>query len=244
MVIFIQYFDLRRSNAVYIFRSIINGAKTYEQISKDTETAEITVKKITYKLIDAKLLLSYKNKNATGAGRPKVYLAPNPSINCTLITKEGSFYIYNTVNALGERTKLFTFPTNYHLLNERNSLAYSLHFFKQTDIYNHCQQIFYLCEEKIEPIEEIKAISLFELILKSLSKEEKVFYVEYNNEKALINHSKIKLLNTNITKEQIEEIVDIDDEFIFNEYKLEDLINEAIRIITLNIIEEKVAQLF
>lgn len=242
MVIFIQHFDLRRSNAVYIFRSVIDKAKTYEEISKETETAEITVKKITYKLIDAKILLSFKNKNITSTGRPKTYLAPNPNNNCTLIAKEGSLYVYYSVNTLGERTRLFTFPTNYHLLSEHNSLAFSVHFFKQTDVYNYCQKIFYLSEENIESIDEIKTISLFELILESLRDKEKVFYVEYNDKKALINHSKIKL--THLNKEQIKEIIDLDDEFILNELDKEELINEALRIITLNILEEKVAQLF
>ena len=243
-MIFIQHLDLRRSNAIYIFRSVINGAKTYQEISKCTETAEITVKKIVYKLIDAKLLLSFKNTHAICNGRPKAYLAPNPDNNCTLITKEGSSYVYYTTNAFGQRTKLFTFPTNYHLLNERNSLSYSLHFFKQTDIYNSCQRIFYLSEEELEPVEEIEVVSLFDLILKSLDKEEKVFYLEYKEKKAIINHSKVKLLNQNTSIDMVKSIIDLDDEFIFSDHDKDNLINEALRIITLNILEEKVAQLF
>lgn len=244
MVILIQHLDLKRSNAIYIFRSIVNGAKTYEEISKDTEIAEITIKKIAYELINAKILLSIKHKNPTEVGRPKVYLTPNPDIHCTVITKEGSFFTYNMINTLGEKSKLFTFPINYHMLNEHNSLAYSLHFFTQTDFYNYCQKIFYLSEESNEPVEDILNISLFELILESLVNEEKTFYVEYKNKKALINHKKVKFLNTDTCIEEIKNVIDLDDEFILNDYDQENLLNEALRIITLNTLEEKVARLF
>ena len=74
--------------------------------------------------------------------------------------------------------------------------------------------------------------------------EEKTFYVEYKNKKALINHKKVKFLNTDTCIEEIKNIIDLDDEFILNDYDQENLLNEALRIITLNTLEEKVARLF
>ncbi|MBQ8545828.1 MAG: hypothetical protein IJ437_02680 [Clostridia bacterium] len=238
-----QFFDLRRSNAVYIFRAIMDAPKTLSQISEETDIAEITVKKIAYKLIDESIISRAKEELAS-VGRPKLYLTPNPVNYSVFIIKNDLKFIFYSVNAVGERNMLFEFPANYGSLDASGSLQIAFLKFKQNQLYKHCHAIFFIDTNTnhIKTPMEIQKITPFQLIIKSLIKEERAIYIEYGENKAVVNYGKAKNISAPIS--EVEKIIDIDDKYILDNNNEIVVISEALRIITLKELEEKVAKLF
>ncbi len=238
-----HYLDLRRSNAVYIFQVIKHIPKSIKEISIETEMAEITVKKIVYKLIDAEIVSKGSLENHS-VGRPIIYISPNPINYSLIIVKTDKEYVFNSVNTYGERKKLFDIPTKYQSLDENKTLKFAYDMLKKEQIFKYCHSIYLIGEgiNKLNDIDGIIKATPFQLIASSLLNTESTIYLQFGKEKALINHGRIKSID--ISKEELSKIIDIDEDYTFNDLDETKATNEALRIITLNKIEEKVAQLF
>ena len=237
-----QSIDLKRSNAVYIFRSFMHSPKSLKEISDETETAVITIKKIVYKLIDENIASKCQIK-VKSIGRPHLYLSPNPQNHTLLIKRTTKQFVFFTINTLGQCRKIKTIP-NDECYSEDLTLEFAFNILKRDKMFKFCQGA-YLIGREIENYKEIDGISkssTFQLIAKSLADDESTIYLEFGNQKAVINHGKIKEISR--TKEDVFDIIDVDQDYTFNDLDEEKAITEALRILTLKSLEEKVAQLF
>ena len=237
-----QTLDLRRSNAIYIFRSFMHSPKSLKEIAEETKTAEITIKKIVYKLVEENIASKCNLKN-NSIGRPVLYLSPNPANHSILIKENDSEFIFYTINTLGQRKKIHTIHKK-DAVSEEISLEFAYNILKKDESFKFCNGVYFIADlsKNYKEIDGIFKTELFELISLSLVDDEANIYLEFGDKKAVINHGKIK--NTDMNKEDIIKIVDFDQEYIFNDLNEEKATNEALRILTLKKLEEKVAQLF
>ena len=123
--------DLRRSNAIYIYRSICNNLISVSDIAKETEMSEIAVKKILYNLYNNNILSKYKEQNSE-VGRPKIYFGLNPRFYSILIKKESTQFSVKEINILGE-TKFpsYTYLNNICFINEKGLYISTSHFMRK-----------------------------------------------------------------------------------------------------------------
>lgn len=237
-----DFSDLKRSNAVYIFRTIMHEPRSLKEISLETNIAEITIKKIIYKLIEENIV-SKCTQAKKSLGRPIIYLTPNPQHHSIFISENKSNFIFYTINTRGERKRIQSIPKN-ECLEEELTLEFAYNLLKQDKTFKFCQGTYLISANK-ESYKEINGITkanTFSLIASSLVDEESSIFLEFGENKAVINHGKIKF--TDKSKEDVLKIIDIDEEYIFNDLDENKAINEALRILTLKRLEEKVAQLF
>ena len=113
--------DLRRSNAIYIFRAIVKGYLSAEEIAKEYDMSIIAVKKILYNLYDKNLISKYKSLE-NSIGRPKIYFGLNMFYHSTLVKMEKDEFKIMSVNIKGDVAREFSFPLHYNGLSENGSL--------------------------------------------------------------------------------------------------------------------------
>ncbi len=231
--------DLRRSNAVYILRAVFEDSKSVEEIAKETEMSEIAVKKILYDLYNRDILSKYKDTK-TSIGRPKIYFGLNSMQHCTIIKREDTHFSIETVNVKGERTHQFDFPLDFHGLSESGSLRMVRAYIKSDKTFKYNLGIFLMGNdiEKLENLRLITKTTMHKLILDSLYDEDLVMYAEINQIKYLLNHGKIKEIN--ISVDELKKIVDLDREIILNDENQDNYLAEALRLISLLKLEEKI----
>ena len=234
--------DLQRSNAIYIFRSFMHSPKSLSEIADETQIAEITIKKIIYKLVDENIVSKCNFKNSS-VGRPILYLTPNPTNHSILIKENNSEFIFYTVNTMGQRNKMQSLPFDKSISKDL-ALEFAFNIIKHDKNFKLCNGAYLISanNKNYKDIDGITKANIFQLIATSLINDELAIYLEFGNEKAVINHGKIK--NTDMKKEDILKSIDFDEEYIFNDLDEDKALNEALRILTLKNMEEKIAQLF
>lgn len=231
--------DLRHSNTIYILRAIADGSYNVDELAAKTQMSQIAVKKILYELCKKEILIKYKNLDGL-QGRPRTSFNFNPLFHCTLINKEDSKYSVKLINGFGQKLREFSFPISYQGLNCSNSLKMLNSTLKTESVSNYNLATFLIGENlsEVSEIPNIYKTSVEQLILDSLYDETLVIYCEIGQKRFLHNYGKIKEIT--ISDTQLKDIIDLD--FIIkldNENNEEHLI-EALRLITLMKLEEKI----
>ena len=230
--------DLRRSNAVYIYRSILNNYKSAEEIAKETEMSVIAVKKILYNLFDRDILSKYKDAEKA-IGRPKIYFGLNSRFSSILIKKEPNEFTVIEVSINGKIVSRVSFPLNYGGLSESGSLRMLRAALKSHNGLKFNLGIFLIGDdiEALEDLPLIKKTTDTQLVLDSLYNEDLVIFAEIKDEKYLLNHGKTKKVTQSY--EELTEIIDLDLKFNISNLDDESLI-EALRLNNILKLEEKI----
>ena len=230
--------DLRRSNAIYIYRSICNNLISVSDIAKETEMSEIAVKKILYNLYNNNILSKYKEQN-NEVGRPKIYFGLNPRFYSILIKKESTQFSVKEINILGETINEFVFPLYFNGLNESGSLRMLCATLKQSDGFKYNLGIFVIGQDldKLDDYSLITKTTETQLILDSLYNEDLVTFATIKDEKYLLNHGKIKKVD--ITAKELSKYLDVDIQINLKTIDDNNL-NEAFRLINIIKLEEKI----
>lgn len=230
--------DLRRSNAIYIYRSIIANSKSAEEIAKENEMSEIAVKKILYDLYARDIISKYK-QNDKSIGRPKIYFGLNSRFSSILIIKEKTDYLVKEVNIKGEVVDQFSFPLHFDGLSESGSLRMLRAVLKSDDGLKFNLGIFLIGDgiDKLENLPLITKTTSTKLILDSLYNEDLVIVATINDENYLLNHGKARKVDKTI--DELNEILDIDLTFNISTINEKDL-KESLRLINILKVEEKI----
>ncbi len=226
--------DLAYSNSLYVLRTISKQEKSAEEIANETDMKYVSVKKILKRLLEKKII--YQRSSETNSiGRPIAYYGINSNYFCALIIKSeykfDVYYIYTN----GKCTKEFDYPAHY-------APSESLRIVRSTiGSYNeNCLEMFLFGEgiDSIDDVTKVTKTDMLDLAYQSAKDEEKVVFVALPGCNILINHGKAKIINA--SKEETEEIIDID-EFVDYQTKTNfDFFLETVPKIAIKRLENKI----
>ena len=230
--------DLRYSNSLYIFRSIIDKPKTVDEIAKEVKMTKLAVNKILSELISKNLVTKIKNIKANRGGRPNVYYGLNGYYFTALISCDsGNLDLYyfspnynNTVTKFDTIKNIDGF--------EIHAAAYTLGFIGKNN--EKCLQKI-ITGDKLERFvntDDALILTIDDILINAYSDEEKAVFIEYDNGKILINHSKPRIVKS--TKEEISKILDIDVYCDLRGKNNEDVLFIAMQKFTTKLIETKI----
>lgn len=230
---------LRKCNAIYIIRAIENGFSSLEDIANETEMSIIAVKKIIYDLYNRSILAKFKT-TASSIGRPKIYFELNPLLHSTIIIKNDAQFDIRKYNIQGKLIENFTFPLHFQGLGVSGSLRMLRAALKENKSNKYNLSTFLIGEsiENLENLHSITKTNIHQLILDSLYDEDLVLLAEINHRRYLLNHGKVKEIS--ISSSELYKILDIDKTIILNDENQETYLSEAMRLISLQKIEEKI----
>ena len=230
--------DLRYSNAIYIYRSIVNKTKTVDEIAKETEISKLTVSKILSDLISKRIVTKIRNVKISRGGRPNVYYGLNDHyFTALLLSNNGNLDLYYiSPNYNNTVTKIDTIKNIDG--DESNAAAYTLGFIGKNN--EKCLQKIIMGDalEKFNNTNDAIILTIDDLLLNAYSDEEKAVFIEYDGGKILINHRKAKAVS--LTKEEISEILDIDVYCDLRGKSEKDIIFIALKKFTTKLIETKI----
>ena len=231
--------DLRYSNSVYIYRVISKQKMTVDEIAKATDMTPLTVNKILKSLIKSNIVSkSAEISHNKRFGRPNIYYEPSSCYYTALILHENNKMLLYYVSANG---KIKQDKKSVGKVEKGTQTVMANVISNRIDKENPFYLGTYLVSDDIESFDEVKNtryLQISELIAVTYSDEEKVVFIDHDDGKVLINHSKAK--DVELSSCELEKVIDIDKCYDLRGKSRTDIIFDGVKVITKKLTERKI----
>ncbi len=202
--------DLRHTNSLLVFHSIVKGMNTLEEISDDSKIAKITTNEILHDLENRKIITSYTNSKKP-VGRPTKLYAISDLYNILYIETNPTYIVGAVFNAYGDKISELKVEINV-LFPEKSALNKIINHFITSEIYKYTLETLLLYSNIDTQALQIPVTptTTCDLILKSLClNNNKTKLISLFNKKALLVNSNYKYVD--VSAEELEKYLVIDE---------------------------------
>lgn len=174
--------ELRRKNAVSVYRCILSSITTISAISKETGISQLTVCELANELVKREILdISKPRRNIKG--RRIHYFSPSHKYFCIFIDVQKTYFSTIGISTSGEAVERFDYPLDYENRTKQEVLdKYVMPRIRTSLSYKYCTAIYMLGDEN-------NTLSVDSDVIKS-TKENLIAY-------SLADKNKMKLFDFN-----------------------------------------------
>ncbi len=202
--------DLRHLNSLLVFRSIVNGMNTLEEISDDSKVAKVTTNEILHNLEKRNILTSYTNTKKP-VGRPTKFYDVSNLYNILYIEVKPRSVVGALFNVNWDVVSKLEVEIN-ELFPEKSALNKIITHFTKSEYYKYTIETL-LLYSSIDPQTldiPVTPTTTCDLILRSLSlNNNKTKLITLFDKKALLVNSNYKYID--IPTEELEKYLIIDE---------------------------------